>query len=220
MGIMLESTSEALLEKGAAHFACPDKVPALRLSTIERAGQQKIPFTTGILIGIGESWQDRVDSLAKINQLHQRYGHIQEVIVQNFCAKPDTEMAEFTEPSLHDMLKTLAVARLMLAPNISLQAPPNLQENFQHYIAAGINDWGGISPLTRDFINPDNAWPQLMSLATTCQQEGFKLQERLTVYPEYLTSKRSFLNEEVNKNLICMMASNGLARHQVALGEQ
>lgn len=219
MGIMLESTSEALLEKGAAHFACPDKVPALRINTIERAGQNKIPFTTGILIGIGETWQDRVDSLSIINQLHQRYGHIQEVIVQNFCAKSDTEMAEFPEPSLNDMLKTLAVARLMLDPSISLQAPPNLQEHFQHYIAAGINDWGGISPLTRDFINPENAWPQLTTLAKSCEQQGLKLQERLTVYPDYLTDKRSFIDVQMNEKLICMMNDNGLARHQVALSE-
>jgi FO synthase len=219
MGIMLESTSEALLEKGAAHFACPDKVPALRIKTIERAGQNKVPFTTGILIGIGETWQDRVDSLSIINQLHQRYGHIQEVIVQNFCAKSDTEMAEFPEPSLHDMLKTLAVARLMLDPSISLQAPPNLQENFQYYISAGINDWGGISPLTRDFINPENAWPQLATLATSCQQQGLILQERLTVYPDYLTDKKSFVDEKMNEKLICMMADSGLARHQVSLVE-
>jgi 7,8-didemethyl-8-hydroxy-5-deazariboflavin synthase CofG subunit len=216
MGLMLESTSEALLEKGAAHFACPDKVPALRLATLERAGQLQVPFTTGILIGIGETWQDRVDSLNEINQLHKKYGHIQEVIVQNFRAKAGTEMADFPEPSLNDMLKTLAVARLMLDPSISLQAPPNLQQEFSQYIAAGINDWGGISPLTRDFINPENAWPQLNLLAQGCVQQGFALQERLTVYPDYLITKQTFIDPEVNQRLICMMAADGLARHQVS----
>jgi len=136
MGLMLESTSDVLHVKGGAHFACPDKVPSLRINTMAYAGEQKIPFTTGILVGIGETWQDRVDSLVKINQLHQQYGHIQEVIVQNFCAKANTEMVNHVEPSLTEMLKTLAVARLLLDPSISLQAPPNLQLNYAAYIDA------------------------------------------------------------------------------------
>jgi FO synthase len=215
MGLMLESTSEDLLLKGAAHFACPDKIPSLRLATIEKAGKQKIPFTTGILIGIGESWQDRVNSLREINKLHLKYGHIQEVIIQNFCAKPDTEMAEAPEPTLKDMLKTLSVARLLLEPSISLQAPPNLQENFLEYITAGINDWGGISPLTKDFINPDNAWPQIEVLAKDCHSKGFQLQERLTIYPEYLNSKKDFTEMNIKVRVVNMARVDGLAQEQI-----
>ncbi|PCI61396.1 MAG: 7,8-didemethyl-8-hydroxy-5-deazariboflavin synthase subunit CofG [Gammaproteobacteria bacterium] len=219
MGLMLESVSDELHNKGAAHFACPDKIPALRLETIKQAGLQHIPFTTGILIGIGETWADRVDSLVAINQLQQKQGHIQEVIVQNFCAKPDTEMANHPEPSITDMLKTLAVARLILDPAISLQAPPNLQQNHADYIAAGINDWGGISPLTQDFINPDNAWPQINNLAKSCQQQGFTLQERLTVYPKYFSKKSEQLSDVsqqfVRSRLIAMARIDGLAQQQV-----
>ncbi|MDB1124122.1 7,8-didemethyl-8-hydroxy-5-deazariboflavin synthase CofG [Vibrio algarum] len=144
MGMMLESTSTALTKRGQAHYACPDKVPARRLDTLRAAGELGIPFTTGLLIGIGESWQDRIDSLIAINQIHQKYGHIQEVIIQNFRAKQGTKMSGFKEPSAEDMLRTLAVSRLLLDPSISLQAPPNLEENYQSYLRAGINDWGDI----------------------------------------------------------------------------
>mgnify|MGYP005989647993 FL=1 len=164
MGMMIESTSKQLMKKGQAHFACPDKEPEIRLNTLKYAGQLDIPFTTGILIGIGETWQDRVDSLIAINQIHQEYGHIQEVIVQNFRAKAGTEMANHSEPDLDDMRRTLALARLILDPSISLQAPPNLEERYGSYVSAGINDWGGISPVTQDFINPERAWPQIESL--------------------------------------------------------
>ncbi|MFC6669892.1 7,8-didemethyl-8-hydroxy-5-deazariboflavin synthase CofG [Marinobacterium aestuariivivens] len=146
MGMMLENVSRRLIARGQAHYACPDKVPVQRLRTLERTGRQGAPFTTGILIGIGETWAERVDSLLAINEMHRRYGHIQEVIVQNFRAKPGTAMARHPEPDLDDMVRTLVMARLLLDPSISLQAPPNLQQRFAAYIGAGINDWGGISP--------------------------------------------------------------------------
>ncbi|MAD46020.1 MAG: 7,8-didemethyl-8-hydroxy-5-deazariboflavin synthase subunit CofG [Oceanospirillaceae bacterium] len=193
MGMMLESTSYRLLKKGGAHHACPDKVPKVRLKTLEAAGELDIPFTTGILIGIGESWEERIDSLFAINDLHMQYGHIQEVIVQNFRAKAGTPMAGCQEPDLDDMRRTLAIARLILHPSISLQAPPNLEEHYGSYISAGINDWGGISPVTKDFINPERAWPQISSLQAACQGLGYELNERLTVYPQYLKKPERYL---------------------------
>lgn len=213
MGMMLETVSNRLLEKGQAHFACPDKVPATRLATIVSAGEHQVPYTTGILIGIGETWQERIDSLLAINELHLKYGHIQEVIVQNFCAKSGTEMASYPEPDLDDMLRTLAVARLLLAPSISLQAPPNLQQRYKDYIGSGINDWGGISPLTKDFINPERAWPQIQQLAKATSECGYQLQERLAVYPAYL-NKADYFNDEIKQRLDDMSRMDGLARAQ------
>ncbi|WP_245600959.1 7,8-didemethyl-8-hydroxy-5-deazariboflavin synthase CofG [Marinobacterium jannaschii] len=214
MGMMLENTSRRLLQKGLPHYACPDKVPVQRLRTLERAGQLDIPFTTGILIGIGETWEERIDSLLAINAIHQQYGHIQEVIVQNFRAKPGTAMAGQPEPTLDDMRRTLAVARLILDPSISLQAPPNLEERYGSYVSAGINDWGGISPLTRDFINPERAWPQIDSLRQGCAGLGYELQERLTVYPAYQQNSGRYLAQDIASRLPQMAAANGLAAQQ------
>lgn len=213
MGMMLETVSERLLEKGQAHFACPDKVPSTRLATIVSAGKYQVPYTTGILVGIGETWNERVDSLVKINELHRQYGHIQEVIVQNFCAKDDTQMAAFPEPSLDDMLRTLAVARLILDPSISLQAPPNLQQRYKDYIASGINDWGGISPLTKDFINPERAWPQIAQLAQATSECGYQLQERLTAYPDFLTQP-TYFEPVIMQRLKLHCRKDGLAEQQ------
>src|SRR6266481_4223612 len=154
VGLMLETVSTRLMRDGLAHFKAPDKVPALRLRTIEEAGKLSMAFTTGILIGIGETFEERVDSLFAIRALHEKYGHIQEVIVQNFRAKPDIPMAQQPEPSMEDMLRTIAVARLILGPHMNLQAPPNLSyADFPRLLAGGINDWGGISPVTKDFID-------------------------------------------------------------------
>jgi FO synthase len=175
------------MKPGMAHHACPDKSPILRLRTIEAAGRLGVPFTTGILIGIGETFEERVESLIAINRIHQRCGNVQEVIVQNFRAKVDTAMAQWPEPSHDDMLRTIAAARLILDPSISLQAPPNLDDQFEDYISSGINDWGGISPLTIDHINPERAWPDLSELARRTTSQGFRLVERLTVYPAFLT---------------------------------
>lgn len=197
MGIMVENVSRRLTRKGMAHYACPDKVPVQRLRTLERAGQARVPFTTGILIGIGETWAERIASLMAINDIHLQYGHIQEVIVQNFRAKPNIPMAHHPEPTRTDMLRTLAAARLILEPEISLQAPPNLEETFGSYIQAGINDWGGVSPLTKDFINPERAWPQIPRLREITEQEGCVLRERLTVYPRYLNAADRFIAPEM-----------------------
>ncbi len=186
LGLMLETTSTRLLAKGAAHDDAPDKDPAKRLRVIEDAGRQKIPFTTGILIGIGETMEERVDTLIAIRELHEKYGNIQEVIVQNFRAKAGTPMAAWPEPDRHDMLRTLAVARLMM-PAMNIQAPPNLSDpNYAELLDGGINDWGGISPLTPDFINPEKPWPHLDELRERTEAKGFELRQRMPVYPEFI----------------------------------
>lgn len=186
LGLMLETTSTRLLAKHAAHDRAPDKVPAKRLQVIEEAGRQKIPFTTGILIGIGETLEERVDSLIAIRNLHARYGHVQEVIVQNFRAKADTPMAAWAEPGRETMLRTLAVARLLI-PDMNIQAPPNLSDpHYADLLDAGINDWGGVSPLTPDFINPEKPWPQVEELRRRTESKGFELRQRLPVYPAFV----------------------------------
>lgn len=210
MGMMLETATKRLMKPGMPHHACPDKSPLLRLRTIETAGRLKVPFTTGILIGIGETWDERIEALEAINELHKRYGHVQEVIVQNFRAKPGTAMAEWIEPTRDDMLRTLAAARLVLHPSISLQAPPNLEEAFEGYIDAGINDWGGVSPLTADHINPERAWPALAELARRTASKGYQLVERLTVYPSHLGS----VDAGVEPALARLARADGLAREQ------
>ncbi|MGB6386201.1 MAG: 7,8-didemethyl-8-hydroxy-5-deazariboflavin synthase CofG [Terriglobales bacterium] len=185
MGLMLETTSTRLLVKGAAHDNAPDKDPAKRLRVIEDAGKQNIPFTTGILIGIGETLEERVDSLIAIRDLNEKYGHIQEVIVQNFRAKSGTPMAYWPEPNRTEMLRTLAVARLLM-PTMNIQAPPNLSDpHYADLLDGGINDWGGVSPLTPDFINPEKPWPHLEELRQRTEAKGFELRQRLPVYPEF-----------------------------------
>ncbi len=186
MGLMLETTSDELLLPGAAHDNAPDKVPAKRLRTIEEAGKQGVPFTTGLLIGIGETIKDRVDTLLAIRDLHQRYGHIQEVIVQNFRTKPDIPMRSWPEPAHGEMLRTVAVARLLM-PTVNIQAPPNLSAPYyDDLLDAGLDDWGGISPLTPDFINPERPWPHLEELRVRTEAKGFTLRQRLPVYPEFV----------------------------------
>ena len=186
MGLMLETTNASMLEKEAAHDNAPDKLPLKRLRTIEEAGKQNVPFTTGLLIGIGETLDDRVETLLAIRELHHRYGHIQEVIVQNFRAKPGIPMRNWPEPTRGEMLRTVAVARLLM-PNMNIQAPPNLSAPYyDDLLDAGINDWGGISPLTPDFINPEKPWPHLEQLRSRTEAKGFELQQRLPVYPEFL----------------------------------
>jgi len=186
MGLMLETTSSRLLARGAAHDNAPDKDPAKRLRVIEDAGRQKIPFTTGLLIGIGETIEERVDTLVAIRGLHEKYGHIQEVIIQNFRAKTGTPMANCPEPDRADMLRTLAVARLMM-PEMNIQAPPNLSDaHYADLLDGGINDWGGVSPLTPDFINPEKPWPHVDELRKRTEAKGFQLKQRLPVYPEFV----------------------------------
>src|SRR5215472_13952954 len=159
-GLMLESTSERLCRQGGVHYGSPDKHPAIRLETLRLAGELKVPFTTGILIGIGETRGERIDALESIRNLHAAHGHIQEVIVQNFRAKPGTKLANSEEPDLDDLLWTIATARLILGPDMNIQAPPNLSPGvYQKLIDAGLNDWGGISPVTPDHVNPEAPWP-------------------------------------------------------------
>lgn len=200
MGLMLETTNASSLAAGAAHDNAPDKLPAKRLRTIEEAGKQGVPFTTGLLIGIGESPEDRVDSLLAIRALHQRYGHIQEVIIQNFRVKPEIPMRDWPEPTHGEMQRTIAVARLLM-PEVNLQAPPNLSApNYEDLLDAGINDWGGVSPLTPDFINPERPWPHLDELQRRTESKGFVLRHRLPVYPEFLsaaTSRPGLLTDKV-----------------------
>src|SRR5437016_1346698 len=212
VGLMLENVSVRLMRDGLAHTKAPDKVPALRLRTIEEAGKLSMAFTTGILIGIGETTAERVDSLLAIRALHEKYGHIQEVIVQNFRAKPDIPMAAHPEPSLEEMLRTIAVARLILGPEMNVQAPPNLSyDDFPRLLDAGINDWGGISPVTPDFINPEAAWPQIARLRRETEAGGFVLRERLAIYPEFLAQPR-FLSAAVRQRAEGLADGSGFAR--------
>src|SRR6266576_18300 len=212
LGLMLENVSPRLMRNSLPHAKAPDKVPALRLRTIEEAGKLSIAFTTGILIGIGETMEERIDSLLAIRTLHEKYGHIQEVIIQNFRAKPEIPMAAHPEPSLEDMLRTIALARLILGPQINVQAPPNLSYNdFPRLLDAGINDWGGISPVTRDFINPEAAWPQVARLRSETESRGFTLRERLALYPEFV-HRHEFLSLRVRNRVREVAGTDGFAR--------
>jgi FO synthase len=212
MGIMLENVSDRLLGRGLAHDRAPDKVPARRLKTIALAGKLGIPFTTGILIGIGETARERVDALVAIRDLHERWGHIQEVIVQNFRSKPTIPMRDAAEPTLDDLLRTLAVARLVLGPDVNLQAPPNLTPDvYPRLLAAGLNDWGGISPLTPDHINPEKPWPGLRALRAATESLGYRFRERLAIYPEYAT-RAEFLDERLRPRVTALVDADGLVR--------
>ena len=209
VGLMLENVSPRLMRDGLPHAKAPDKVPTLRLRTIEEAGKLNLAFTTGILIGIGETMEERIDSLFAIRELREKYGHIQEVIIQNFRAKPDIPMAAHPEPTLEDMLRTIAVTRLILGPHMNIQAPPNLSyDDFPRLLEAGINDWGGISPVTRDFINPEAAWPQIARLQSETESRGFVLRERLAIYPEFV-SREGFLSPHVRSHVAAMAGSDG-----------
>jgi FO synthase len=212
MGLMLESVSERLLAPGGAHDDAPDKVPARRLRTIELAGKLAIPFTTGILIGIGETPRERVDALLAIRDLHERYGHVQEVIIQNFRTKPRIPMREAPEPTEADLLRTLAVARLVLGGDMNIQAPPNLSPGaYASLLAAGLNDWGGVSPLTLDHINPERPWPALVALRSATEAAGFTLRERLAVYPEY-TVRPEFVDEGLRARVSALVDDDGLVK--------
>ncbi len=208
MGMMLETITKRLSRKGGPHYACPDKTPIQRLRTLSRVGNKKVPFTTGLLIGIGETFEERIEALEEINRIHAKHGNIQEVIIQNFRKKPDIKMANHPEPTLEAMLRTIAAARIILNPEISLQAPPNLSDRHIKYIQAGINDWGGISPVTIDFINPEHAWPDIEKLRTSCNKAGYKLNERLTVYPKYIKSSERFLNTAVSEKIEKILQAN------------
>jgi len=186
MGLMLENISPRLAEPGMPHEGCPDKAPAARMKTLEEAGRLRVPFTTGLLIGIGETLDERVDSLIAIRELNRRFGHIQEVIIQNFRRKPNIPMCTHPEPALGEVARTVALARLILH-SVNIQAPPNLADGSLETLAAsGLNDWGGVSPLTRDHINPERPWPAIASLEAETAAAGLRLRERLCIYPEFV----------------------------------
>ncbi len=210
IGIMLESTSSALHAPGGPHEFAPSKRPRVRLRTMELAGELRLPFTTGILIGIGDSREDRIESLLAIRDLHQRYGHIQEVIVQNFRAKPGTAMQDKLDADTIELLWSVAAARLILGPKANVQVPPNLSaDNYRIYLDAGINDWGGVSPLTIDFVNPEAPWPALTNLKEQTEAAGFQLKPRLPVYPEYFLNTGDYLSERLRNTVLALADDDG-----------
>ncbi|WP_420466783.1 5-amino-6-(D-ribitylamino)uracil--L-tyrosine 4-hydroxyphenyl transferase CofH [Panacagrimonas sp.] len=213
MGLMLESASERLCQRGGPHFGSPDKVPARRLETLRLAGEARVPMTSGILIGIGETRRERIESLLALRALADRYGHLQEVIVQNFRAKPGTRMHAAPEPSADELCWTIAAARLIFGPGMSLQAPPNLYAgDLADLVQAGINDWGGVSPLTPDHVNPEAPWPNLERLAADTERAGSMLAERLTVYPRYVQDKTTWIAPELHAAVLRLSDGAGLAR--------
>ncbi len=213
MGMMLESASSRLGERGMPHHGSPDKDPQRRLETIRLAGQQQVPFTSGILIGIGENRKERIEALLALRQLHLEHGHIQEIIIQNFRAKPGTRMATAPEPDLNELLWSIAVARLIFGPQMSIQAPPNLSPGLlPQLINAGINDWGGVSPLTPDYVNPEAPWPHLNKLAHQTELAGKHLQERLAIYPKYAIESSTWLDPALQTTVIRMVDTEGYPR--------
>ena len=215
-GIMLESVSPRLLEKGQAHYGSPDKDPAVRLETIRLAGEQRVPFTSGILIGIGETRRERIESLLALRDLHEAHGHIQELIIQNFRAKPDTQMAHAPEPEFDDLLWTLTIARILFGAEMGVQAPPNLMpDSYGKLVAAGLSDWGGVSPVTIDHVNPEAPWPQLEALKRQTEAAGHHLVERLAVYPEYARDSATWQSPPMATRVLQSMDADGFAREGI-----
>lgn len=212
-GIMLETASLRLSERGGAHFGSPDKVPAVRLATIEAAGRLAVPFTSGILIGIGETRLERIEALLALRDLHERYGHIQEIIVQNFRAKPGTKMSSAAEPSLEDHQWTIAVARLLFGPEMNIQAPPNLSPGgLDALVQSGINDWGGVSPVTPDHVNPEAPWPELERLEALTRASGKELVQRLAIYPAYALDAARWVAPKLLGSVYNAIDASGFAR--------
>jgi FO synthase len=214
MGMMLETSSARLMEPGGAHHGSPDKAPAVRLRTIEDAGRLSVPFTTGILVGIGETERERAESLLAIREAHRRSRHVQEVIIQNFRAKPGTAMRSAPEPEAEEFLATVATARVVFGPRMNLQAPPNLSDAGQQLrlLDAGINDWGGVSPVTPDHVNPEAPWPAIERLAATTAERGLELRERLTIYPEYALRPDPWIAGTMHGAVAALASDDGLAR--------
>lgn len=184
MGLMLENISPRLLKKGQAHHGCPDKVPKHRMKTMEIAGELRIPWTSGILVGIGETWEERVDSLFALKELNGEYGHIQEIIIQNFSPKQGIMMEKYPPPDFLDMLKIVAISRLVFGERMNIQIPPNLNpETYPMFVHAGVNDLGGVSPITIDYVNPEAPWPALEMMKNVIEETGFTLRERLPCTP-------------------------------------
>ena len=223
MGLMLENVSERLCGPGGPHEHAPSKHPRARLRTLDAAGELRVPFTTGLLIGIGETPSERVDTLLAIRDSHARWGQVQEVIIQNFRAKPSTPMAEAPEPGTDDVIRAAAVARLLLGPAANIQVPPNLTaRDFPRYLQAGINDWGGISPLTIDYVNPEAPWPRISLLRAVTEDAGLALKARLPVYPEYVLHRSEYIAPALRDRLRAAAdadgyAEGGFARHGSAV---
>lgn len=216
MGIMLENVSPRLMEKGGPHYGAESKAPELRLDTLRLAGELGVPMTTGILIGIGETREERVDSLLAIRDIHDRHGNIQEVLIQNFRAKTTTRMRAAPEPDTEEMLRTQAMARLLLGGEMNIESPPNLnQSDFGEYLKAGINDWGGISPLTKDFINPEAAWPQIPALKEMTAEAGYELRERTTLYPEFVLDSKWHTSERIGHRLQRLTDPEGFVKAEL-----
>jgi FO synthase len=212
MGLMLENISARLTEPGGAHQQAPSKRPGARLKTLQLAGEEKVPFTSGLLVGIGEDREDIVESLLALRELHERYGHIQEVIVQNFRPKPGTSMASLPGAKTEEMLWTVAVARLILGPEANIQVPPNLNaEDYPVYLLAGINDWGGVSPVTVDYVNPEARWPQIDDLRQRTEELGFVLRARLPLYPEFLYKADQMVSPSIRDRVFAMADGEGYA---------
>ncbi|MEM1545545.1 MAG: 7,8-didemethyl-8-hydroxy-5-deazariboflavin synthase CofG [Candidatus Methanomethylicia archaeon] len=210
MGLMLENISERLCLRNGPHEYSPGKNPKLRLKVIEMAGQLKIPFTTGILIGIGETIRERIDSLYAIRELHEKYNHIQEVIIQGFRRKPNTPMENSQEPDIEDITYTVAIARLIMPMDVAIQSPPNLVsiDECIRLLKSGINDWGGISPVTRDFINPEKTWPNIKTLKEITENLNLQFRERLPIYPKYVF-KEEFLQENFKEKIRSLIDERG-----------
>jgi FO synthase len=208
MGLMLENISPRLLQKDEAHYRCPDKVPKQRMKTMELAGELRIPWTSGILVGIGETWEERIQSLFVLKELSDHYGHLQEIILQNFSPKPGIMMEKYPPPSFVEMLKLVAISRLVFGETMNLQIPPNLNpETYPLFIHAGINDLGGVSPVTIDYVNPEAPWPKLEIMQDMVQNLGFTLRERLPVYPEFID--KEFIDEKVLRRVVNFVDKDG-----------
>ncbi len=213
MGLMIENVAPRLADAGGPHELAPSKRPSVRVKTVEIAGELGIAFTTGILIGIGETPEERIDSLLAIRDLHRRYGHVQEVIVQNFRAKPDTPMSGHLDASTEDLLWTVAVSRLVLGPDVNIQVPPNLSfSDYPVYLLAGINDWGGISPLTIDYVNPEAPWPQISELRHRTEELGFRLRPRLPLYPEYIAEHDEYIPASLKERVKSLADEEGYVK--------
>ncbi len=213
LGLMLESVSPRLYAQGGPHEFAPSKRPRVRLRTIELAGELGIPFTTGILIGIGETRRERIKAILAIRRLHRAYGHIQEVIIQNFRAKPDTPMGQALNASAEELLWTVAMARIILGPAVNIQAPPNLSvRDYPAYLSGGINDWGGISPLTIDYVNPEAPWPGLSELQERTEAQGFELRARLPVYPEFFLGSGNRLPDSLKSQALALADAEGYVK--------
>src|SRR2546429_578917 len=212
-GLMLESASERLCERGGPHHGSPDKHPQARLASIRAAGEQRVPFTSGILIGIGETREERIDSLLALRDLNDAHGHIQEIIIQNFRPKPGTRMAGAPAPSLDELVRTIAIARLLFAPSMNIQAPPNLSPGaLRRLVEAGINDWGGVSPVTPDHVNPEAPWPDLDALERATNAAGKQLVERLAIYPAFARRPNTWVDPALQTSLLRRIDGDGWPR--------